>query len=196
MKLGGFFNENLITFRDDLMADNIPSTWFEIKREGERNLIVGSFYREWGKRGTEENLGRKQKERITQIFEQINEAAKLGKVLVGGDWNVDLNQLKENKAYYLRDIAEHFKDEVDKLSLNHLDFGITWEAHSGKSKSAIDYFLHSDGTFRNDHNITTNKFSPICKSDHKAIEIVIPINSKKNKREVRFFFRIKKEYNQ
>ena len=40
-----------IKLRTDLMNPKFPSIWLEEKREFEKNLLIGGFYREWSHDG-------------------------------------------------------------------------------------------------------------------------------------------------
>ena len=167
-------DSNLVKLRSDLMSPEIPSTWLEIKRTGMRNIFLGSFYREWGKRGTTDNSHAEQKERIAKIFEQIQKANNMGAVILAGDWNVDLNQLKTNKDYYLKEVATNFQSEINNIDLLHIDMGITRTSHDGKTKSSIDFFITGKKTFDEDRfesNMSTSKSDPPCMSDHDLIRM-------------------------
>ena len=48
------FKEELsseIKVREDLMSNEFPSIWLEVKQNTGKNLLVGGYYREWSKNG-------------------------------------------------------------------------------------------------------------------------------------------------
>lgn len=103
--------------RTDLMDEDLPSIWLEAQRKSHKNLLIGTFYREWRSRDGDLSI-ELQKARLEQFGNQMEKASREGKpVIVGGDMNIDLNRI-ESGQYHLSSLWNTMEALLDSCGLN------------------------------------------------------------------------------
>ena len=84
-------NSFQISERDDLMSQNFPLIWLDIKNKLEMPYTVAGAYREWSPKGSKTEAS--QLESLTTLLNQIDTVSeKSEKVVVTGDTNLDSNK--------------------------------------------------------------------------------------------------------
>ena len=139
-------NTNIVV-REDLMSNEFPSIWCEERRDNEKNVIIGGFYREWSTEGI--RSAEAQRRSINLFTNQIENAAKDNKnVIILGDANMCSLQW-EYPEFSLSEIAGELLGTLAQCGLSNIDLGVTYQADrltdQGEIiKSALDHVYVSD----------------------------------------------------
>ena len=132
--------------RKDLMDNGLQSIWIELERKNKKNLLIGGFYREWGKTAEEKSLDN-QENRLSAFLNQMERAARENKeICVLGDMNLD-QKYWEDKKYYLSRLVTKLRSTLASLGLEMAETGITFEAYregkNGAITSTLDHVYYS-----------------------------------------------------
>ena len=139
-------NTNIVV-REDLMSNEFPSIWCEERRDNEKNVIIGGFYREWSTEGI--RSAEAQRRSINLFTNQIENAARDNKnVIILGDANMCSLQW-EYPEFSLSEIAGELLGTLAQCGLSNIDLGVTYQADRLTDQgeiieSALDHVYVSD----------------------------------------------------
>ena len=157
-----------INKREDLMDEEFPSIWLEIKNENRKGALVCGFYREWTREG--DNTQERQIRDTRILSSQIERATKEDKhLVVMGDANLCSKKWKDPE-YIHRKIAEEMLDTLDQCGLENIELGDTYLADRLNKEglpisSALDHVYMSSGLIQN----STVKKIEVSSTDHVPI---------------------------
>lgn len=166
--------------REDIMNNKVNTVWISFKdlSTGKRTT-VGNFYREWSRRGIGLNNSNQQISDLEELEKQIEKCAGSENLLIGGDWNLDLEKFKQKKSKFeKKKLAEKLTEITVKNGLKHIEFGVTRIGHNNQENSAIDYFFIKDTSTILEKCTTDEMIS----HDHKVISIDITSARRKPKK--------------
>ena len=123
------FKEELsseIKVREDLMSNEFPSIWLEVKQNTGKNLLVGGYYREWSKNG--KKTEKEQVESIKVLIEQMEKATNEKKTVVMlGDMNINAEKWRDEKSRNKK-VASEILGALEACGLKHMKLGCTFLA--------------------------------------------------------------------
>ena len=179
--------------RKDLMDNDFPSIWLEMKRDTKKNLLVCGFYREWTKDG--DNSQERQIQSIKVLTNQIEVASKENKqIIITGDANL-CSRVWRNEEYKYKRISEELLDTLNQCGLKEIQLGNTYMADrlskEGQTiSSALDHVYLSTTLAQ---NTRVQKLSN-SSTDHVPVKIEViteekvkPVKKKITKRSMKNF---------
>ena len=121
-------NELQVETIDTLMRDDTATVWLKMRRRGQRNLIIGSIYREQTLlKQQDPNLtddDRLQKQRWSVILQQWLAASRMGDVVILADTNLDYIRW-DNPAQRNRHMVNETKNVVVGVGFYQLIHNVT-----------------------------------------------------------------------
>jgi len=180
-----------VKVREDLMSQKITSIWIEVKKQKSKGALIGNFYREWKGEDQEDLLVQCQKDRLQMFGQQVQKAVMSKSdsvILVGGDFNIDINKMKRNQLVRWKTLAEQLSDDIEKAGMHHIDMGETHQGHT--SDSSLDYYLVSDK-----EKVSFTETLPNSFSDHRPIKCGIDIGESE-KKEIKYIFKRTRLYDE
>ena len=141
-------NEHQIQIRRDLMSNLFPSIWVELIREGEKNILICGYYREWTINGTK--ITADQIKAIQELTRQM-ELAEISKlpIIMMGDMNLCSTKWSE-PDFLFKHISEEIQSSLAQCGLVNQEIGYTYLADrlsddGSVIQSALDHiYISSD----------------------------------------------------
>lgn len=161
---------------DEVMNDKVNTVWISVKsRISKKSIAVGNFYREWSARGQGRNSLQDQIDDLSELEKQIDKCQKFDNLIIGGDWNIDLERYYSDKENFDRKtLAETLQGLAQRNGLKHIEYGITRIGRNGQRDSAIDFFY-----VRNSEKIISKEnMDEMISNDHRMVSIDISLNRK------------------
>ena len=139
-----FVKEDLmphVRVREDLMNDCIPTVWLDFKKDKQKSLLLGFYYREWSP--SRNSSMEAQLEALTELMRQIHKATETKDVILMGDMNL-CSQKWNDTNYRYKSLSQPLQDCLAECGLESQDVGLTYFAdHASRNgnyaRSALDH---------------------------------------------------------
>ena len=165
------FKEELsseIKVREDLMSNEFPSIWLEVKQNTGKNLLVCGYYREWSKNG--KKTEKEQVESIKVLIEQMEKATnEKNTVVMLGDMNINAEKWRDEKSRNKK-VASEILGALEACGLKHMKLGCTFLADNTaqRGRTVESELDHIYITKEKENNITVKK-GETSATDHLPI---------------------------
>ena len=111
---------------DDLMSDEIPSVWIEIKEKDQTKTAIGAFYREWTHNGIKTEA--EQMKNMGLFCKQIDKCSnKYNNSIILGDMNLCSEKWKEVNYIY-KNVSSILINTLEQCGMNERKLGTTFTA--------------------------------------------------------------------
>ena len=166
-----------VEIMNDIMEDDLPNVWIKIRRQGKKNLIIGTIYREHHqlkqpKQTPSENL-REQIIRWDRTLSQWEKAAKRGETTIIGDINLDYLTW-DSPTHGHKTMVEAVKVRIETIGFHQMMRGHTRSWH-GQADTMIDQ-IWTD----NPGNIISTRNEVRGASYHRIISTNLRMKGKEN----------------
>ena len=191
------FKEELsseIKVREDLMSNEFPSIWLEVKQNTGKNLLVGGYYREWSKNGKKSE--KEQVESIKVLVEQMEKATNEKKTVVMlGDMNINAEKWRDEKSRNKK-VASEILGALEACGLKHMKLGCTFLADNTaqRGRTVESELDHIYITKEKENNITVKK-GETSATDHLPIMAELEVKRERKEKARTIYKRSMKNFN-